>query len=70
MFGRRPDRDAGARALRGAPLHAVHLAAAQRIVVYFEHTLDAESALAYLDQLNASRPPDAASVSSISCCTG
>jgi hypothetical protein len=58
MFGRRPD----ATLVRELPAvrRFMPFISPRRneSVVYFEHTLDAESALAYLEQLNAERPPE------------
>ena len=58
MFGRRPDaqlvRDLSA-VRRFMPFISPRR---NDSVVYFEHTLDAEPALALLDQLNADRPPE------------
>ena len=58
MFGRRPDaklvRDVAA-IRRFMPFISPRR---NESVVYFEHTVDAESALAYLEQLNVGRPPE------------
>lgn len=58
MFGRRPDaqlvRDLSA-VRRFMPFISPRR---NESVVYFEHTLDAEYALAYLDELNADRAPE------------
>ncbi len=58
MFGRRPDATL-VRELSAVRRFMPFISPRRNeSVVYFEHTLDAESALAYLDQLNASRPPE------------
>jgi hypothetical protein len=58
MFGRRPDATL-VRELSAVRQFMPFISPRRNeSVVYFEHTLDAEYALAYLEQLNADRPPE------------
>jgi len=58
MFGRRPDATL-VRELSAVRRFMPFISPRRNeSVVYFEHTVDAESALAYLEQLNVGRPPE------------